>query len=89
MNKGYPGEAIRRSSTFRAGNPARRATFPLQSSDMTLKKVALYAVVIFLVAFVVRSPVAAAKVVRVTGEASGQWLSTAFDALTKFIRSLT
>jgi hypothetical protein len=56
---------------------------------MTLKKVALYAVVIFLVAFVVRSPVAAAKVVRVTGQASGQWLSTAFDALTKFIRSLT
>jgi hypothetical protein len=75
--------------SFRAGNPASEKAFPLQSLDMTLKKVALYAVVIFLVAFVVRSPVAAAKVVRVTGQASGQWLSTAFDALTKFIRSLT
>jgi hypothetical protein len=56
---------------------------------MTLKKVLLYALIIFLVAFVITSPVAAAKVVRVTGEASGQWLSTAFDALTKFLRSLT
>jgi hypothetical protein len=55
---------------------------------MTLKKVAFYLVVLFFVAFVIRAPVAAAKVVRVTGEASGQWLSTAFDALTKFIRSL-
>jgi hypothetical protein len=57
--------------------------------DMTLKKVAFWVLVVFLVAFVIKSPVAAAKVVRVTGEASGQWLSTAFDALTKFIRSLT
>jgi hypothetical protein len=56
---------------------------------MTLKKVLLYALIIFLVAFVITSPVAAAKVVRVTGEASGQWLSTAFDAITKFLRSLT
>jgi hypothetical protein len=55
---------------------------------MTLKKVALYVLVLFLVAFVIRAPVAAAKVVRVTGEASGQWLSTAFAALTKFIHSL-
>lgn len=56
---------------------------------MTVKKVLFWALVIFLVAFVVKSPVAAAKVVRVTGEASGQWLSTAFEAITKFIRSLT
>jgi hypothetical protein len=56
---------------------------------MTLKKVLLYALIIFLVAFVITSPVAAAKVVRVTGQASGQWLSTAFDAITKFLRSLT
>jgi hypothetical protein len=55
---------------------------------MTLKKVLLYVLIIFVVAFVIRSPVAAAKVVRVTGEASGQWLSTAFDAISKFIRSL-
>jgi hypothetical protein len=55
---------------------------------MTLKKLALYVLVLFLVAFVIRAPVAAAKVVRVTGEASGQWLSTAFAALTKFIHSL-
>jgi hypothetical protein len=58
------------------------------SFSMTLKKIAWYALVIFLVAFVIKSPVAAAKVVRVTGEASGQWLSTAFDAVSKFIRSL-
>jgi hypothetical protein len=89
MSNGCLGGPTSSNRTFRAGNPARGAPFPLQSFDMTLKKVALYAVVIFLVAFVVRSPVAAAKVVRVTGEASGQWLSTAFDALTKFIRSLT
>jgi hypothetical protein len=55
---------------------------------MTVKKVVWYAVVIFLIAFVIKSPVAAAKVVRVTGEASGQWLTTAFDAVSKFIRSL-
>lgn len=56
---------------------------------MTLKRILFYALVIFLVAFVIKSPVAAAKVVRVTGQASGQWLSTAFDSLTKFIGSLT
>ena len=55
---------------------------------MTVKKIAFYALVIFLVAFVIKSPVAAAKVVRVTGEASGEWLTTAFDAVSKFIRSL-
>ena len=55
---------------------------------MNLKRILFWALIIFVVAFVIRSPVAAAKVVRVTGEASGQWLSTAFDALTKFIRSL-
>ncbi len=74
---------------FSAENPATRAIAPLQFVDMTLRKVLLYALIIFLVAFVITSPVAAAKVVRVTGQASGQWLSTAFDAITKFLRSLT
>ena len=67
--------------------PARKEA-PYSRWDMTWKKIGLWVLVIFLVAFLVNSPVAAAKVVRVTGEASGQWLSTAFDALTKFISSL-
>jgi large-conductance mechanosensitive channel len=44
--------------------------------------------VAFAIFFVVKSPNEAARIVRETGESAGEWLSTAADSFSKFIKSL-
>ena len=42
----------------------------------------------FLIAFVVRAPNEAARLVQATGENAGDWFSTAAQSFTKFLSSL-
>lgn len=41
-----------------------------------------------LVAFIVRQPADAARVVKVAGENAGEWFSTAAESFTKFVKNL-
>jgi len=45
-------------------------------------------VLFLLVAFVVRQPADAARVVKVAGENAGEWFSTAAESFTKFVKNL-
>ena len=55
---------------------------------MSLKRLALYLGLAFLVVFVVQSPSEAAKVVKAAGENASEWFSVASTAFAKFLRSL-
>lgn len=55
---------------------------------MSLKRLALYLGVAFLVVFVIQSPSEAAKVVKAAGESASEWFSVASSAFAKFLRSL-
>ncbi len=55
---------------------------------MTMKKVATYLLLAFLVVFLINSPNEAAKLVKATGENAGEWFSTASKAFTRFLSSL-
>ena len=54
---------------------------------MNLKRAMFYMFIAFCVFFVIQSPNEAAKLVKVTGEHAGDWLTTAANSLTKFVKS--
>jgi hypothetical protein len=56
---------------------------------MTLKRVLFYALIAFVIFFVIQSPEAAGKIVKATGDNAGRWVSTAAHAFARFIKSLT
>jgi cell shape-determining protein MreC len=58
------------------------------SDGMNLKRLMSLAVVAFLIFFIVQSPNEAARVIKVTGETMGSWLSEIADSLTRFLSSL-
>jgi hypothetical protein len=43
---------------------------------------------LLVVAFVVREPGDAARVVKVAGESAGEWFATAAESFTKFLKNL-
>ena len=53
-----------------------------------LKKALIYLLIAFAVFFLVQSPNEAADVVKVTGEAAGDWFGTAANSLSRFVQSL-
>jgi cell shape-determining protein MreC len=55
---------------------------------MNLKRLMSLALVAFLIFFIVQSPNEAARVIKVTGETMGSWLSEIADSLTRFLSSL-
>ena len=55
---------------------------------MSLKRVMWFLLIGFGVFFLIESPGEAARLVKMTGESAGEWLSTAADSLSKFVRSL-
>lgn len=55
---------------------------------MGLKRVLWFALLAFGVFFLIESPGEAAKLVKMTGESAREWLSTAADSLSTFVRSL-
>lgn len=55
---------------------------------MSLKRVMWFLLIAFGVFFLIESPGEAARLVKMTGESAGEWLSTAADSLSKFVRSL-
>lgn len=55
---------------------------------MSLKRFLWFACLAFAVFFVISAPTDAARLVKSTGESAGQWLSTAAQALSKFLRTL-
>lgn len=55
---------------------------------MSLKRVMWFLLIGFGVFFLVESPGEAAKLVKMTGESAGEWLSTAADSLSTFVKSL-
>jgi hypothetical protein len=55
---------------------------------MSLKRLALYLGVAFLIVFIVQSPSEAAKVVKAAGESASEWFSVASSAFAKFLKSL-
>ncbi len=48
----------------------------------------LYLFIAFAVFFLVQSPNEAAQLVKVTGEAAGEWFGTAAQSLSQFVKSL-
>jgi hypothetical protein len=65
--------------------PVRSVTY---SDGMNLKRLMSLALVAFLIFFIVQSPNEAARVIKVTGETMGSWLSEIADSLTRFLSSL-
>lgn len=55
---------------------------------MSFKRVLWLFLLLLIVAFVVREPGDAARVVKVAGENAGEWFSTAADSFTKFLKNL-
>jgi hypothetical protein len=55
---------------------------------MSLKRLVWLLLGAFALFFVVQSPAEAAKVVKMTGETLGEWLSATADSLVKFVTSL-
>lgn len=55
---------------------------------MSLKKVATYLLIAFLVFFLIQEPAEAAKIVKATGENAGDLFSTTAEAFTDFLKSL-
>ncbi len=55
---------------------------------MPLKRVMFYLGIVFLIAFLIKEPGEAAKLVRTTGENAGDLFTAAADAFTKFLTSL-
>ena len=55
---------------------------------MSLKRLAFYLGLAFLVVFVIQSPSEAAKVVQAAGENAAEWFSVASSAFAKFLKSL-
>ena len=55
---------------------------------MSLKRLALYLGLAFLVVFVIQSPSEAAKVVKAAGENASEWFAVASSAFAKFLKSL-
>lgn len=53
-----------------------------------LKKLVFYTLIAIGIAFLVNSPHEAARLVKVTGESAGEFLSAAADAFGKFVSSL-
>jgi large-conductance mechanosensitive channel len=58
------------------------------SYGMNLKRLMSLAVIAFLIFFIVQSPNEAARVVKVTGETMGSWLSEIANSLSRFLSSL-
>jgi cell shape-determining protein MreC len=58
------------------------------SGGMNLKRLMSLAVIAFLIFFIVQSPNEAARVVKVTGETMGSWLSEIANSLSRFLSSL-
>ena len=55
---------------------------------VSFKRVLWLLFLLLLVAFVIREPGDAARVVKVAGENFGEWFSTAADSFTKFLKNL-
>jgi hypothetical protein len=55
---------------------------------MGLKRVMWLLLLAFGVFFLIESPGEAAKLVKMTGETAREWLSTAADSLSTFVKSL-
>lgn len=55
---------------------------------MSFKRFLWFLLLALLVAFVVREPGDAARVVKVAGESAGEWFSTAADSFTRFLKNL-
>ncbi|HEY7876375.1 MAG TPA: hypothetical protein VIG64_14765 [Actinomycetota bacterium] len=55
---------------------------------MSLKRFLWFLCLAFAVFFIISAPTDAARLVKSTGESAGDWLSTAAQALSKFLRSL-
>jgi hypothetical protein len=55
---------------------------------MNLRRLVTIGLIAFALFFIVQSPSEAARVVKVTGETLGDWLSAIADSLSKFIKSL-
>jgi len=55
---------------------------------VSLKRLLWFLLLMLVVAFVVREPGDAARVVKVAGENAGEWFSTAADSFTKFLKNL-
>lgn len=55
---------------------------------MSLKRVMWFLLIGFGVFFLIESPNEAARLVKMTGESAGEWLSTAADSLSRFVKSL-
>lgn len=55
---------------------------------VSFKRVLWLFLLLLIVAFVVREPGDAARVVKVAGESAGEWFSTAADSFTKFLKNL-
>jgi cell shape-determining protein MreC len=55
---------------------------------MNLRRLMSLAVIAFLIFFIVQSPNEAARVVKVTGETMGSWLSEIANSLSRFLSSL-
>lgn len=55
---------------------------------MSFKRILWLFLLLLLVAFIVREPGDAARVVKVAGESAGEWFSIAADSFTKFLKNL-
>jgi hypothetical protein len=62
--------------------------FVTYSDGMNLRRLMSLAVIAFLIFFIVQSPNEAARVVKVTGETMGSWLSEIANSLSRFLSSL-
>ena len=69
-------------------NPGQPGSPPYSVLLMSLKRVMWFLLIGFGVFFLIESPGEAAKLVKMTGESAGEWLSTAADSLSTFVRSL-
>ena len=55
---------------------------------MSLKRVLWLAMLAFLMFFIVQAPAEAARVVKVTGESLGSWISAIAESLLEFVKTL-
>jgi hypothetical protein len=70
------------------GFPDKPAPGPYHVLLMSLKRFLWFLCLAFAVFFIISAPTDAARLVKSTGESAGDWLSTAAQALSKFLRSL-
>jgi large-conductance mechanosensitive channel len=55
---------------------------------MNLKRLMFFLLIAFAIFFVIKSPNEAAKLVKESGQSAGEWLSTAADSFSTFLKSL-